>query len=64
MTEKATQNIQKSAFEKMMDLDIEEMVFAMKIIDLNAEVFAEKIMVTLVFEINGGGIYMVMTLIN
>lgn len=54
----------KTVFKKMMDLDAEEMVFVMKIIDLNAEVFAEKIIVALVFEINGGGIYTVMALIN
>ena len=40
----------KVAFEKMMDLD--------------AEVSVEKTMVALVFEIDGGGIHMAMTLMN
>ena len=54
----------KAAFEKMMDLDAEEMVSAVKIIDLNAKVSTEKAMVALVFEIDGGGIHMVMALMN
>ena len=48
----------------MINLKAEEMVFAMKIIDLNTEIFAEKIMVALIYEIDGSNIYMVMTLIN
>ena len=48
----------------MMDLDVEEMVSAVKIIYLDAEVSIEKKMVALVFEIDGGGIYTAMTLIN
>ena len=40
----------KIAFEKMIDLD--------------AEVSVEKIMMALVFEIDGGGIHMAMTLMN
>ena len=47
-----------------MDLDAKEVVSTMKIIDLDAEVSAEKAMVALVFEINGGGIYMSIVLIN
>ena len=40
----------------MMDLDAEKVV--------SAKVSAEKTMVAVIFEIDGGGIYMVMTLIN
>lgn len=40
------------------------MVFAVKIIDLNAEISAEKTMVALIFEINNGSIYTAMALIN
>lgn len=64
MTEKATQDVQKTAFEKIMNLNTEKVVFAIKIIDLDAEVFVKKKMVTLVFEIYGSGIYIAMTLIN
>lgn len=56
--------IQKATSEKIIDLDAKEIELAMKIINLDAEVFTEKIMVTLVFEIDGGHIYMVMILIN
>ena len=56
--------IQKAAFEKMMDLDAKEVVFAVKIIGLDAEVSVEKAMVALVFEIDGSGIHMAMTLMN
>ena len=48
----------------MIDLDTKEMVSAVKIIDLDTEVFAEKIMMALVFEIDGGDIYMEMALMN
>lgn len=48
----------------MMDLDTKKVVFAVKIIDLDAEVSAEKIMVALIFEIDDSGIYIVMTLMN
>ena len=47
-----------------MDLDAEEVVFAVKIIGLDTEVFAKKIMVALVFGINSGGIYMAMVSMN
>ena len=40
------------------------MMFTIKIFDLNAEVFAKKTIMTLVFKINNSNIYMVMTLIN
>lgn len=55
---------QKAAFEKMRNLDTKEMVFDMKIMDLNTEVSAKKIIVTLIFEIDSSGINMAMTLIN
>lgn len=48
----------------MIGLDIKKVVFAIKIIDLDTEVFAEKTMVALVFEIDGNSIHMEMTLIN
>lgn len=56
--------MQKAAFEKMVDLDIEKMVFIVIIIDLDAKILAEKAMMTLFFEINGSSIYIVMVLIN
>lgn len=56
--------IQKAAFEKMKSLSPENVVSAMKIIDLDGEVFVEEIKLALVFEINGGNIHMTMTLIN
>ena len=55
---------QKAAFERMKNLDAKEVVSAMKIIDLDAEISAEKAMVPLIFEIDGGGIYMAMALMN
>ena len=48
----------------MIDFDVEEIIFTMKIIDLNVEVSIEKIIVALIFEIDGSGIHIVMTLIN
>lgn len=48
----------------MIDLNTEKYMFAIKIIDLNAEMFIEKIILALVFKMNGGGIYMVITLMN
>ena len=47
-----------------MNLNIKKVMFAKKIIDLNTEVSAEKIMVALVFEIDSSGIHMTMILIN
>lgn len=40
------------------------MIFAIKIIDLDIKMSAEKIMVALVFEIDGGQNYIAMTLMN
>lgn len=54
----------KDAFERIIDLDTEDMVCVKKIIDLNIEVFAKKIIVTLVFRINNSSIYIAMALIN
>ena len=48
----------------MMDLDAEEVVSAVKIIYLDAEVSVEKTMVALVSEIDGGSIHTAMTLMN
>lgn len=56
--------IQKAAFEKIFDLDAKKKVFVIKIIDLNVELSAEKIMVALVFEIDSNYIYTKMALIN
>lgn len=56
--------IQKAASEKMIDLDAKKVVFIMKIIDLNAKVSAKKTTIVLIFEINGGGIYTAIVLIN
>ena len=48
----------------MMDLDAEEVMSALKKIYMDDEVSVEKTIVALVFEIDGGGIHMAMTLIN
>ena len=48
----------------MIDLDVEEVAFTIKIIFLNAKVSIEKTIVALVIEINAGGIYTAITLIN
>ena len=47
--------IQKAASEKIIDLDT-MVVSVIKIIDVDAEVSAEKTIVALVFEIDGGDI--------
>lgn len=47
-----------------MNLNAAKIVFIAKIIDLKAEVSAKKVMVALVFKINGGGIYIAIALIN
>lgn len=48
----------------MKNLDTEEVVSAIKIIDLDAEVSTEKTMLASFFKIDGGGIYTAMTLMN
>ena len=48
----------------MMDLDTKKMVFIMKMIYLNAEMFIDKTMIVFISEINSGGIDTTMTLIN
>ena len=55
---------QKAASERMMDLDAKKVVSAVKMIYLNAEVSIEKTIVAMIFEIDVGGIYMAMTLMN
>ena len=55
---------QKAIFEKIIDLDAKEIIFVIKIIDLDAKVFAKKIIVALIFKIDGVAIYMTMVLIN
>lgn len=56
--------IQKAAFEKIKGLNAKEMISAIKIIDLDTKVFAEKTKVALVFKIDGNDIHTVMTFIN
>lgn len=56
--------IQKAVDEIMIDLDIKELMSAIKMIDLNAEVSAEKILVVLVFEIDDNSIHIEMALID
>ena len=48
----------------MIDLDAEDVMSAVKIIDLHAEVSVEKTIVALVFEIDGGGIHTEIALIK
>lgn len=56
--------IQKAAFEKMIGLDIEEVMSVVKIINLDTEISAKKTMGILIFEIDGGSIHTKMALIN
>lgn len=56
--------IQKAISKQMINLNAKKIVFAIKIINLDAEMFIEKVIVAFVFKINGGSIYMVMILIN
>ena len=56
--------IHKAIFKKMINLIIKKIIFTINIIDLDAEISAAKIIVALVFEINNGNIYIIMTLIN
>lgn len=55
---------QKAISENMIDLDTKEVVSIVKIIDLDAEVSAEKTMMVLISKIDGSNINMAMTLIN
>lgn len=55
---------QKATAEKILDLDVEKVMSAIKIIDLDAKMSTEKAMVALIFEIDGSGIYIAMTLMN
>lgn len=56
--------IQKATFEKMINLDVEKIVFVIKIKDLDIKVFAEKTIVAFVFKIDGHNIYIKMALID
>lgn len=57
--------IQKATSKKMIDLNVgEDLVSAVKIINLDAEISVEKIIVVLIFEIDSNGIYTVMILMN
>lgn len=55
---------EKTASAKMIDLNVEEEVFTMKIINLDTDVFVEKAITALVFEIDGSGIYIAIALMN
>lgn len=48
----------------MIDLNTKEVVFTMKIINLNIKVSIKKIIVDFVFEIDSNNIYIKMALIN
>lgn len=48
----------------MINLNIEEVISAVKIINLDIEISAKKIMIALVFKINNSDIYMTIILIN
>lgn len=47
-----------------MNLNIKEVMSAIKLIDLDTKVSIEKIMMAFVFKIDSSGIHMTMTLIN
>lgn len=55
---------QKATFKKIIDLDAKKVVSAVKIINLDTEVFIKKIIVIPIFEIDDSSIYIAMTLIN
>lgn len=48
----------------MINLDIQEVVVAIKIFDLDVEVFTKKIIVALIFEIECNSIYTAIILMN
>lgn len=52
--------IHKAFFEKMMDLNIEKVLFVVKIIDLDTEIFIRKKLVAFLFKIDGSNIYTAM----
>lgn len=47
-----------------MDLNTEKIVFAVKIINLNAEILVKKIIIAFIFEIDDINIHTIMVLIN
>lgn len=55
---------QKAVSKKIRSLDVEEVVYTLKIIDLDTKVSAEKTKMALVFKINSSDIHIAMTLIN
>ena len=48
----------------MINLDIKKIVSAIKIIDVDTKIFAKKIIVILIFEVNNNNIYIKIALIN
>lgn len=56
--------IRKAASEKIINLNIEEVVSAIKIIYLDAEMFVEKTIVAFIFEMNGSGIHTAIILMS
>lgn len=56
--------IQKAIFEKKINLDTEKVVSAIKIIDLDTEVFTEKTIIAFVFEIDSSNIHIKIALID
>lgn len=56
--------IQKAAFEKIIGINIEEVMFVVKIINLAIEISTKKTIGILIFEIDGGSIHTKMALMN
>lgn len=56
--------IEKAASKKIKGIDTEKVISAIKIIDLDAEVFTKKTKMAFVFKIDGGNIHMAIILIN
>lgn len=48
----------------MIDLNTKEVIFIMKIIDLDAEIFIKKTIIAVIFKIDSNIIYIVIILIN
>lgn len=55
---------QNAVFEKMIDLDAKKVMFVIKIIELDVKIFAKKIMIALIFEIDSIVIYITIVLMN
>lgn len=56
--------IQKAVFKKIIDQNIEKIIFVIKIIDLNIKVFVKQKIIILVFKIDSNNIYKKMALID